>query len=83
MKIHIMGRIVKKQTNFIFSSLATETCQMCFTSTIGYGKKPFLYDAYMRLCNYQFYLLIPPGRLLHSAQSFSFELNKNTIRIFC
>ena len=35
----------------------------------------------MRLCDYQFYFLIPPARLRHSAQSFSFELNRNTIRI--
>ena len=28
----------------------------------------------MRLWDYQFYLLIPPARLFHSAQSYSFEL---------
>ena len=28
----------------------------------------------MRLCDYQFYWLIPPPRLFHSVQSFSFEL---------
>ena len=28
----------------------------------------------MRLCNYQFYLLILPARLFNSAQPFSFEL---------
>ena len=36
MKIHTMGRIVTKQINFIFSSLVTEACQMCFSSTVGY-----------------------------------------------
>ena len=28
---------IKKQNNFIFSSLVTWTCQMCFTPTVGYG----------------------------------------------
>ena len=37
MKIHIMERMIKKQSNFIFSSLVTQTCQMCFISTVGYG----------------------------------------------
>ena len=32
----------------------------------------------MRLYDYQFYLLIPPARLFHSTQSFSFELKRNT-----
>ena len=36
MKIHTMRRIVTKQINFIFSSLDTKTCQMCFSSTVGY-----------------------------------------------
>ena len=36
-KILIMVCIVKKQTNFIFSSVATWTCQMSFTSIVGYG----------------------------------------------
>ena len=65
---------------------------MCFTSPVGYGivKAPLfnlyllkssLYDTYMRLRDYQFYLLILPARLLHSAQSFSFELKINTNQI--
>ena len=37
MKVYTMVRIVKKRKNFIFSSLVTYTCQMCFTSTVGYG----------------------------------------------
>ena len=32
---------------------------------------------YMRLCDYQFYWLVPPARLCHSAQSLSFELKRN------
>ena len=36
-KIHTMACIVKKQNNFIFSLLVTQTCQMCFISTVGYG----------------------------------------------
>ena len=45
--------------------------------------KSSMYDVYIRLCNYQFYFLILPARLLHSAQLFSFELKRNTIRILC
>ena len=37
----------------------------------------------MRLRDYYFYLAIPPARLFHSAQSFSLELKRNTIRILC
>ena len=37
MKIHTMARIAKKQNNFVLNSLVTYTCQMCFTSTAGYG----------------------------------------------
>ena len=63
---------------------------MCFTSTVEcriIAQAPLfnlssLFDAYMRLYDYQFYLLIPPAYLLHSAQSFSFELKRKTIRIF-
>ena len=29
-----------------------------------------MYDAYMRLCYYEFYWLVPPARLFHSAQLF-------------
>ena len=63
LKNHTMARIVKKHNNFIFSLLVTKTCQMCFTSTAGYGiivqvtiiwfiLKSSLYDAYMRPCDY-------------------------------
>ena len=37
MKMHTMMRIVKKQNNFILSSLATQTCQMCSSCTVEYG----------------------------------------------
>ena len=37
MKIHTIVPIVKKQNNFIFDSLVTKTCQMCFFCTVGYG----------------------------------------------
>ena len=88
--------VYSKETNqttlFIFSSLVTWTCQMYFTSTVGHGiiaqaplfvLKSSLYDCYVRLCNYQFYLLISPAHLFHSAQIFSFELKRNTIQILC
>ena len=48
---------------------------------IWFVLKSSLYDAYMRLCDHQFYFLILPARLLHSAQSF--ELKRNTIQILC
>ena len=37
MKRQNMVRIVKKQNHFILSTLVTQICQMCFTSTIAYG----------------------------------------------
>ena len=40
--------------------------------------KSFLYNAYMTLR-----LSVLPTRLFHSAQSFSFELKRNTIGILC
>ena len=67
MKIHTMVRIVKKQKNFIFGSLATKTCQMCLTSTVGHGivlQAP-LFNLYwnppsmMLLWDCEFYMLIP------------------------
>ena len=36
-KVYTIVRIVKKQNNFIFILLVTQTCQMCLTSTVGYG----------------------------------------------
>ena len=63
---------------------------LCFTSTVGYGillQAPLfrssLYDAYMKLCNYQFYLVILHALLFHSALSFSFKLKGNTNWILC
>ena len=46
---------------------------------IQFALKSSPHNAYMRLCHYQFYLLTLPARLLHSTQSFSFELKRNTI----
>ena len=89
MKIDAMVRIVKKQKNFIFSSLVTCVSPLlsgmnnCPCTIIWFVLKSSLYDIYMRLCDYQFYLLISPARLFHSAQSFSFKLKRNTIRILC
>ena len=94
MKIHTMARIIKKQNNFVFSCTSYINLLDVFHlycrawnnhtgTTIYIELKSFLYDTYMRLCDYQFYLLIPPARLFHSAQSFSFELRRNTIRILC
>ena len=37
MKMHTMAHLVKKQNNFIFSSLVIKTCPMCFNTTIRYG----------------------------------------------
>ena len=89
MEIHTMACIVKKQNNFILSWLVTYLnlsdvfllyCRVwnnCTGIIIKFVLKSSLYDAYMRLCDYQFYWLISPARLIHSAQSFSFELKRN------
>ena len=50
-----MTCIVKKQNNLIFSSLVAYTCQMCFTSTAGYGMiiQVPLFNLYILLCDYK------------------------------
>ena len=50
---------------------------------ISFVLKSSLYHVYMRGRNYQFYWLISPARLFHSAQSFTFELNRKTILVLC
>ena len=94
MKIHSMLHKVKKQNNFILSSLVTWTCQMCFFIFFQVSNNRAViitcfvlesshYNVYVRPCNSQFYLLILPVGLFHFAQSFSLKLKRNTTQMVC
>ena len=37
-RIHTIAPIVKKRNSSIFSSLVTQTCKLCFSSTVRNGK---------------------------------------------
>ena len=80
MKISTIVGIVKKQNNFHNINLSDvfhlyySVRKNCTGTIIEFVLKSSLYNAYMRLCDCKFYSLIPPARLFHSAQSFSFEL---------
>ena len=93
MKIRTMAYIVKKKTNFIFVHQLHKLVRCVSPLPSGMEQlhrhhylsvlKSSLYNAYMRLYDHHFYLLIPHAPLLHSVQSFSFELKRNTIGILC
>ena len=57
MKIHTMLLKIKKQNDFIFSSLATYTCQMCLTPTLGYQIIVFNHD-YLYVSIYSFFICL-------------------------
>ena len=93
-KTHTMMHKVKKQKlyfsftsyiilSFVFHNTHSRVSNNRTVSIICFLLKSSLYNAHPRPFDYQFYFLIPPARLFHSAQTFSLKLKRNTIQILC
>ena len=89
MKIHTMVRKVKKQNKFTFSLLVRKNYQVCSTPNRIIVQWPLFFLCYnlplrcLSKTTWLWVLFAKFPHTFHSAESFSFKLKRNTVRILC